>query len=352
MTDAMLKMDYLPLFEALRLASCWRAAGGRPEVEVAALEPTLWREGDKDVADLARELAACGMAVSMTTNGSRLVHLSARLAQVGLSRLRLSWHTLDAKRFRALTATGDYATFMNGVHAAIAVGLPLSINRVLINDLCDDLSEHVAFADKYRLRLKLLDLYETTDNARERQAHYVEPMAVVRPLVRAGLLRESRLGGEDGRRGRRRFHTRHGGLVEIKCSETARLDVGPCATCSYRNHCLEGLADYFRVTPDLRGNFCYRRADLEFSLAPILASPDPAAALRQTIRSQFGVEPDALLNRAALRYIITSGCNFNCGFPDSTTSWCLKQGQNFLFPPRRPEAVQLARPMRLGGADG
>lgn len=164
MNDATTKMDYLPLFEALRLASCWRAAGGRPEVEVAELEPTLWREGYKDVADLARELAACGMAVSMIINGSRPAHLSPGQAQVGLSRLRLSWHTLDAKRFPALTATGDYATFMNGVHAAIAVGLPLSINRVLSGDL----SEHVACADKYPLRLKLLDLYDTTDNGRER----------------------------------------------------------------------------------------------------------------------------------------------------------------------------------------
>lgn len=342
-----MKMNYLPLSQARRLANCWRTVGGRPEVEVAALEPTLWREDGKDVADLARELAACGMAVSMTTNGSRLARLSPRLAEVGLSRLRLSWHTLDAECFRALTATGDYVTFIDGVHAALAAGLPLSINRVLIGGLCDDLPEHVAFADKYRLRLKLLDLYETTDNATERQAHYVEPMEVVRPLVSAGLLCESRLGGEDGRRSRRRFHTRHGGLVEIKCSETARLNIGPCATCSYRNHCLEGLADYFRVTPDLRGNFCYRRADLEFSLAPILASSDPAVALRQAIRSQFGVEPDALLKRAALRYIVTSGCNFNCGFPGSTTSWCLKQGQNFLFPPRRPEVVQRTRSMRL-----
>lgn len=347
MTDAMLKMDYLPLSQALRLAKCWRVAGGRPEVEVAALEPTLWREGRKDVADLTGELAKHGLAVSLTTNGSRLARLAPRLAQSGLSRVRLSWHTLDADRFRAVTGTGDYARFMDGVRVALAAGLPLSINRVLIAGLCDDLPEHIDFVDQYRLRLKLLDLYETTDNANERRRHYVDPMEAIRPLVSTGLLREFIAEKADHRRGRRRFHTGQGGIVEIKLAATARFDRGPCPTCPHREHCLEGLGDYFRVTPDLRGNFCYRREDLGFSLAPVLASQYPAAALWQAIRRQLGVEPAGLLKRAALRYIVTSGCNFNCGFPGSTTSWCLKQGQNFLFPPRRPEMVQLARPMQL-----
>jgi cyclic pyranopterin phosphate synthase len=336
-----MKMSYLPLDDALRLAESWRAAGGRPDVELAALEPTLWHEGNLDVANMARELANSGLAVSMTTNGSRLARMAPRLAQSGLTRLRVSWHTLDPARFRALTATGDYRQFLAGIHAALGAKLPLSINRVLIAGLCDDLPEHVAFVDRYRLRMKLLDLYETSDNARERNSHYVAPMAVIRPLIESGTLREFFVEGDDGRRGRRRFRTEHGGIVEIKVSSSARNEDGPCTACAHRCQCLEGLADYFRVTPDLRGNFCYRRGELGFSLRAVLESDHPAEVLQETIQAHLGVDPKPLLTRAALRYIVTSGCNFNCGFPGSTTSWCLKQGQEFLFPPRRPEVVQL-----------
>lgn len=336
-----MKMSYLPMKEALSLATVWRAAGGNHQLELAALEPGLWRENQSDVADLARALTDSGMAVSMTTNGSRLARLAPRLAHSGLTRLRVSWHTLNPARFRALTATGDYGQFMAGVHAALAARLPLSINRVLIAGLCDDLPEHVAWVDRYRLRMKLLDLYETNDNSRERDAHYVAPMAAIAPLLASGALREFTLEGKDGRRSRRRFRTEHGGIVEIKVSSSARNEDGPCTACAHRCQCLEGLADYFRVTPDLRGNFCYRRGELGFSLRAVLESDHPAEVLQETIQAHLGVDPKQLLTRAALRYIVTSGCNFNCGFPGSTTSWCLKQGQEFLFPPRRPEVVQL-----------
>lgn len=318
------------------VAQHWSQLGGSREVELAALEPLLWRDQSLDIADLARWFSEHGWRVSLTTNGALLERYAARLAHSGLTRLRVSWHTLNPERFAQITATGHYARFLRGVESALTHALPVSINRVLIRGLEGDLAEHIAFADQHGLRLKLLDLYQTEDNAAERNQHYLSPQEALAPLLHYGLLHEIEQ-AQDLRRQRRRYSTGGRGVVEIKLSDTAQHCWGTCQSCPHNADCLEGLADYFRVSPQFSGNFCYRRPELALPLQ------QPTSELQQALQQQMGAHLSAVLQRAVLRLVLTDTCNFNCGFPGSAQSWCLKQGQSYVFPIRQltPESSRL-----------
>src|SRR5262245_20651938 len=111
---------------AVRLARLWRDAGGRAEVEFGALEPLLWREGAKRLADLVRGVRNEGLVVTITTNGSLLREHAIDLRAARVDLVRVSWHTTNPTRFRDISGTGDYASFREGVKHAAGVGLPLS----------------------------------------------------------------------------------------------------------------------------------------------------------------------------------------------------------------------------------
>lgn len=58
--------------DIISLAHWWKDSYGNLSVEIAALEPMLWKEKDKNICDVVRELKNIGFVVTMTTNGSLL----------------------------------------------------------------------------------------------------------------------------------------------------------------------------------------------------------------------------------------------------------------------------------------
>jgi cyclic pyranopterin phosphate synthase len=71
--------------------------------------------------------------VGLTTNGTLLAPLAARLKDAGLDRLNISLDTLDPEKYRKITRGGDIAAVYRGIEAAIAAGFRnTKINMVLI----------------------------------------------------------------------------------------------------------------------------------------------------------------------------------------------------------------------------
>ena len=69
---------------AIKIASLWKAAGGNTHLDIGALEPLLWREGQRRINDLVAALNDTGFAVSMTTNGLLLERFAHDLRVAGL----------------------------------------------------------------------------------------------------------------------------------------------------------------------------------------------------------------------------------------------------------------------------
>jgi cyclic pyranopterin phosphate synthase len=299
-----------PLSEIIKIATWWRESGGSSKVEVAALEPMLWRDNAHNVCDVVKELKELGFIVSMTTNGTLLSKYSEPLKKSGLDLLRVSWHSLDDETFKKITGGGILNNVKKGIISAIENEIDVKINRVLLKGHTDDLCDQIEFINLYKVTLKILDLYWTQSSADLYQKYYISPQdALFKCLSKLDLIYMN--SENNAGRSRIKYKTKHGGIVEYKIKESAEKTHKYCMDCSFKNECLEGYGDYFRVFPDTTASLCYLRKDL--------ATKDHDSIFKENI---------------PLRFVLEGRCNFNCGFPDSEVSWCLKQGRGFKFPNR------------------
>ncbi|WP_272572161.1 MULTISPECIES: radical SAM protein [unclassified Providencia] len=315
-----LSFDYIR-----QIVSFWLKAGGSNKIELAALEPLLWRSGQMTLPNLVAALKELGAHVSLTTNGSLLSDFAHPLKEAGVDLVRLSWHSTHPETFHQITGQNSYHRFMKGLQSAVDVKLPLAINRVLLRGHCDDLDVQVAFVNKHRLRLKLLDLYWMPTFEREYERFYINPKDVLVGLVDKQLLTPAEQYNDDNAsRKRMRYHTKQGGIVEYKLSIITSKYGDICKQCQKQKNCLEGFGDYLRVFPDETVSLCYMRPDMGRALSIEQFNELPEWLHQQNMQLKM-----------PLRLVLSGQCNFNCGFPNSEQSWCLKQGRGFKFPQRR-----------------
>ena len=323
MSELPVKRRSMTYGDAPAVARAWRDAGGTPTIELGALEPLLWKDGDLGPADLVGGLVQSGMNVTMTTNGSCLASKAHQLKAAGLSLLRVSWHTTDPLVYREISGHGDYQTFLAGLRAAVDARLKISFNRTLLRGYCSDLPEQLNFISSHNLRLKLHDLMWTPEIVSVYRDLYQDWRSVVREFVLPRTVRMERIGHNIGRR-RIRFYLQGGGYVEVKLGDAVNREGDPCRDCTHRETCLEGFGDYVRVEPELNGYFCYLRRDLRFSWREIVdAGPRSSAKLKSAPHDAAKGCSDALLRNAALRYIVVPFCNYNCFVPGTSISYVL-----------------------------
>jgi cyclic pyranopterin phosphate synthase len=303
-------------------------------VELGALEPLLWQEGPLRAPDLVRALTDTGVAVSMTTNGSRLQPFAPALKAAGLTRLRISWHTTDSALFQEISGGGRYDVFQAGIKEAAQVGLDISFNRVLLRGATADLPAQLDFIEEHGCGLKLYDLLWTPDLEDRYQGLYLDWRGVVRRYVLPRTLRMERI-GSGITRGRLRFHLSNRSFVEVKLGDSLDRSNRPCQDCTFVATCREQFGDYVRVEPELDAYFCYLRRDLSFNLRSFFNSDSGATELRERLSLATGLDPSLVLRDATLRFIAVPFCNFNCFVPGTAVSWCHKTSGNYRFPERR-----------------
>ena len=153
-------------FEKINNLACWWLENSKSRnVEIAALEPLIWKSGDYNIIDVVRIFKEKGFSVSMTSNGAYLKKYAQLLKNAELDLLRVSWHSMDEDIYSKVTGGGKLHKLLDGLAEASSCNLNISINRVLMKGYTDDLAQQIEYVDKYKLRLKLLDLYWTADSA-------------------------------------------------------------------------------------------------------------------------------------------------------------------------------------------
>lgn len=84
--------------------------------------------------------------VALTTNGATLALVADDLRRAGLSRINVSLDTLQRDKFRSITKRDELDSVLEGIEAALAVGLqPVKVNAVVQRGVNDD--EIVALAE-------------------------------------------------------------------------------------------------------------------------------------------------------------------------------------------------------------
>ncbi|PTQ87861.1 GTP 3',8-cyclase MoaA [Agitococcus lubricus] len=135
-------MQFLPRAQVLSLEEIYRigrilVALGVTKIRLTGGEPLI----RQNIVWLVTELAQLeGLKeLTLTTNGSRLSQLAAPLKAAGLSRINISLDSLQTKRFKDITRTGDLADVLAGIQAAQDAGFKrIKLNTVIMRGYNED----------------------------------------------------------------------------------------------------------------------------------------------------------------------------------------------------------------------
>lgn len=105
---------------------------GIDKIRLTGGEP-LTRKGIADLVAMLRKIPGL-KTLAMTTNGTLLAPLAGQLALAGLNSVNISLDTLDPDRYARLTRRGRIQDVLAGIDAAIAAGLAVKINTVVMDD--------------------------------------------------------------------------------------------------------------------------------------------------------------------------------------------------------------------------
>ncbi len=334
-------MNPLSFENIMKVADNWLSIGGNPNVEIGALEPLLWRDGNYYIDDVVKALVERGFKTSMTTNGQLLQSYAKKLHTAGLSLIRTSWHSTDPLIFKEISGGyGDYRKFISGVTQALELGIKVDFNRVLLKGFTSDIPEQLSLLNIYKSRLKLFTLLWTPSSDANYQSQYQDWRPVIKSEVLSRTIHIQRVRKDIGRE-RLRFHLAGGGLVEVKLGDKLDRSTEPCDSCDHKLVCEEKFGDYARVDPKLEMYFCYLRRDIGFSIPNYF---DEGAKFKSAIRSKIGeIKIDNLLAKTSLRLTVVPRCNFNCRTPGQSEGWCMEEPGEYKYPPIKPTLVQLKR---------
>ena len=129
--EGLLKSD-----EILRIIGVGAALGVN-KIRFTGGEPLL----RADILDLIRgSVNTPGItSVNLTSNGLRVKELASDLAQIGLSGINISLDTLDEAKFAQITRRERLQDVLDGVKAALEVGIPsVKLNVVALKGFNDD----------------------------------------------------------------------------------------------------------------------------------------------------------------------------------------------------------------------
>lgn len=116
----------------------------------------------QDLVDIIRSVPP-GVESSLTTNGTLLAPKAADLKEAGLARVNVSLDTLRPERYRRITGKDCLEDALEGIDAAIHVGLtPVKINMVLLDGINEDeIDDFMTFVrGKRDLVLQVIELME------------------------------------------------------------------------------------------------------------------------------------------------------------------------------------------------
>ena len=174
------KHDILTLEEIERVCAAFMRKGVE-RIRITGGEPLVRKNVISLFERLGGWIGAGGLKeLTLTTNGSQLPHLAAKLAAAGVKRINVSLDTLDPDKFRTVTRWGDLASVLRGIDAALDAGLKVKINTVALKDLNEnEFPALLAWAHGKGMDLTLIETMPMGGIDQDRLAQYL-PLSLVR----------------------------------------------------------------------------------------------------------------------------------------------------------------------------
>jgi len=132
------EMTFLPRAQILTLEEIEFIARAFAELGVKKIRITggepLVRRGALNLFQQLGEIDSLNELV-LTSNGSKLNEMASPLKQAGVKRINISLDTLDEKKFKEITRTGDLNTVLQGIKAASQAGFErIKLNAVILKN--------------------------------------------------------------------------------------------------------------------------------------------------------------------------------------------------------------------------
>ncbi|MBX7193426.1 MAG: GTP 3',8-cyclase MoaA [Sandaracinaceae bacterium] len=225
-----LRDELLSFEEIVRLVRLLASHGLR-RVRLTGGEPLVRR----DVVSLVARLAETGIEdLWLTTNGSRLAALAEPLRAAGLVGVNVSVDSLDPARFARITRGGDLFGVRRGLEAALAAGLSLRTNTVVLrSENLGELAAIARFAWSIGATPRFIELMPIGEGARLPPSERVGAVEMRAALGELGLGDEAL--GDPGRGPARYLSTRGegtGGAPARRVGLITAVSDEFCASCN------------------------------------------------------------------------------------------------------------------------
>ena len=258
----------LSVAEIRRLTAAF-AEMGFWKVRLTGGEPTLRR----DLVELAAAVSGTPgvRRVALSTNGARLAELADGLARAGISAVNVSVDSLDPARFQEITGHDHLPQVLAGVERALALGLDVKLNAVLMKGLNDgEFARFVALSREKKLAVRFIELMPTADNMDFFTERHLKAESLVAWLRGDGWTEAAR--AEADGPARRFEKPGHAGSIGVIAPYAKDF----CASCNR-----------LRVTARGRLRLCLF-AEGEHSLRPLLQDDGQKTELQETVRALLG----------------------------------------------------------------
>lgn len=177
------KRDVLSLEEFERLAGAFIDRGVR-KIRLTGGEPLVRRDITTLMARLSRRLRDGDLdEITLTTNGTQLIHHADVLKALGIERINVSLDTLDDEKFERLTRRNVLSQVLRGLDAAQAAGLKVKINAVALKGVNDnELPSLIEWAHGRGMDVTLIEVMPLGEIEEDRTDQYL-PLTAVRDAL-------------------------------------------------------------------------------------------------------------------------------------------------------------------------
>jgi cyclic pyranopterin phosphate synthase len=151
------------------------------KIRITGGEPLVRRDIMTLMARLGRRLERGDFnELTLTTNGTQLVHHADVLKSLGVERINVSLDTLDDEKFTKLTRRDALSKVLRGLDAAQDVGLRVKINTVALKGVNDDeIPAIIEWAHGRGMELTLIEVMPLGEIEADRVDQYL-PLTAVR----------------------------------------------------------------------------------------------------------------------------------------------------------------------------
>jgi len=177
------KRDVLTLEELEHIAGAFIERGVR-KIRITGGEPLVRRDIMTLMARLSRQLARGALdEITLTTNGTQLVHHADVLTELGVERINVSLDTLDDEKFERLTRRNALSKVLAGIDAAQAAGVKIKINAVALKGVNDaEIPALIEWAHGRDMDVTLIEVMPLGEIEEERTDQYL-PLTAMRDAL-------------------------------------------------------------------------------------------------------------------------------------------------------------------------